>query len=88
MQDQMAQKQYEREKDLIMTKGEIDLQVEQIRAKSFIASAQIQAENKINIKELQVASEQPKIEAKADAQKSVEQNKKNLEEQTPLSEAV
>jgi hypothetical protein len=86
MQDQIAQKQYEREKDLIMTKGEIDLQVEQIRAKSFIASAQIQAENKVNVKELQVASEQPKIAAKAEAQKSVEQNKKNLEEQKPLDE--
>jgi hypothetical protein len=86
MQDQMAQRQYEREKDLIMTKGEIDLQSEQIRAKGFIAAAQIQSQNKIDVKELQVASEQPKIAAKAEAQKSVEQNKKNLDEQKPLDE--
>jgi hypothetical protein len=43
----------------------------------------------LNVKELQVASESPKIEAKAEAQKSVQQNKSNLEEQKSLdSEAA
>lgn len=88
MQDQMAQRQYERQKDLIMIEGQLKLQQEQIRAKGYIAAAQIQASNKIDVKELQVASEQPKIQAKADAQKQVQQNQKNLEEQTPLPEAI
>jgi hypothetical protein len=88
MQDQLAQKQYERQKDLIMTEGQLKLQAEQIRAKGYIAAAQIQAENKINVKELQVASEQPKIAAKAEAQKQVQQNKSNLEEQKSLGEVA
>ena len=54
--------------------------------RGYIGAAQIQANNKLNVKELQVASEEPKIQAKSEAQKSVEQNKKNLEEQKPLEE--
>jgi hypothetical protein len=88
IQDQMNQRQYEREKDLILTKGQIDIQVKELEVRSFIGAAQIQANNKLDVKELQVASEGPKIEAKADAQKQVNQSKKNLEEQTPLSEAI
>lgn len=87
-QDQINQRQYEREKDLIITKGDIDIKKEQIRAKGYIAAAQIEAQNKIDVKELQVASDVPKIEAKAEAQKSVDRTKKNLDEQTPLDEVA
>lgn len=88
IQDQLAEKQYAREKDLILTKGQLELQKEQIRAKGYIASAQIAAQNKVDVKELQVASEQPKIDSKAQAQIQVERTKKNLEEQTPLDEVA
>ena len=88
MQDQANQSQYEREKDLIITKGQIDIQKEQIRAKGYIASAQITAESKIDVKELQNASEVPKIDAKARAQQEVDRTKRNLDEQAPLDEAA
>lgn len=84
MQDQINERQYQREKDLIMTKGQIDLQRAQLEVRSYIGAAQIQAENKLNVKELQVASEAPKIEAKAQAQKEVQQSKANIENQKPL----
>lgn len=88
IQDKQAQSQYEREKDLIITKGQIELRKAELQMRGYIGAAQITAENKLNVKELQTASEQPKIEAKAEAQKSVEREKKNLDEQTPLSEAI
>jgi hypothetical protein len=87
MQDQINQRQYEREKDLIMTKGQIELQKAELEMRGYIGAAQINANNKLDVKELQVASEEPKISAKAEAQKSVEITKKNIEEQQLLSEA-
>jgi hypothetical protein len=89
MQDQMAQAQYEREKDLILTKGQIELQKAELEMRGYIGAAQINAENKLNVKELQMAGEEPKIAAKAEAQKSVEREKKNLDQQQALdSEAA
>jgi hypothetical protein len=88
MQDSMNQRQFEREKELIIIKGQLDIDKEKIRANGYIASAQITAENKIDVKELQNASEAPKIAAKAQAQKEVEATKANLDEQKPLGEAA
>ena len=88
MQDQINERQYQREKDLIMTKGQIDLQKAELEMRGYIGAAQINAENKLNVKELQVASEEPKIQAKADAQKQVNQNKVNLDQQRPLDAEV
>lgn len=89
IQEQQAAQQlqtmkYQQEKDLIITKAMGDLRVEQERTRSYVAAAQINAKNKIDVKELQVASEAPKIDAKAAAQMQVDNNKNDKEKQKLL----
>jgi len=89
IQEQQAAQQlqtmkYQQEKDLINTKGYWDLQVERERTRSYVAAAQIAAKSKVDVKEIQVASETPKIDAKASAQMQVDKNKNDLETQKTL----
>lgn len=70
---------------LIDRKGGWDLKVEQERTRSFVAAAQIAANSKINVKEIQVASEPPKIDAKAQADKELATHKANIDQGLPAT---
>lgn len=85
MAAQMQQQKYQMEKDLIVTKGQLELERERERTKGFVAAAQIAAKGKVDVKELQVASEAPKQDAKTEGQQQIMQTKQNLEEQQNLA---
>lgn len=85
MKDQMAQKQYEREKDLIVTKGNIDIKKATIEAEGFKAAAQIGADGRVQVKQIQVEHEPQKQSDKAQTQKELATEKENLKEQHPYA---
>lgn len=78
---QLAQMQHQMKMDEIKAKAQGDLMVEQERSRSFILSSEIQAQNKLQVKELQNQNEPVKEAAKAAAATEVQSNKQNLEEQ-------
>lgn len=87
-QDAVGQRQFEREMALVQAKGQIEVQKAELQMRGYIGAAQINAENKLNVKELQVAGEQPKIEAKTEGQKQLEREKANLESQKSLAKGA
>ena len=87
-QDQNAQNQFQRDLTLVKTKGDYDLQKAQFEMQGYLAAAQVNANSKINVKELQIAGEVPKQDAKTDGQKQLLREKSNLEEQQSLVKGV
>lgn len=84
IKDQMAQQEYMRQKDLEATKAAGMNEGKKIAADATKYMADKNAQSKENTKQMQVQSDVPKITAKAEAQKEVNTNKKNLEEQEPF----
>jgi hypothetical protein len=85
---QLAQMQHQMKMEEIQLKGKLDLEVEQERSRSFILSSQIQAQNKLEVKELQNNNEPVKAAAKAAAETEVASNKQDLEQQKSFNEAA
>jgi len=83
IKDQMAQKQYERDKDLITTKGELDNEGRKITAMGQIQAAQIATKGKVDIKEMTIENEPQKQAAKSESQKEIAEKKENLKESKP-----
>lgn len=88
VQDQMAEKQFQRQMAIEKTKGDYQLQKAQYEMQGYLAAAQVSANSKINVKELQIAGEIPKVEAKTDGQKQLEREKSNLDEQQSLAKGA
>jgi hypothetical protein len=86
IKDQMEQKAYERQKDLIVTKGKLDIQKAQIEAEGFKAAAQIQGDSRIAVKQISIDNEPDKQAAKSDSQKELATTKENLSQQQPFAE--
>jgi hypothetical protein len=84
IQDKMADKAHGRKMDEIKEENAGKLEIERERTRSYVAAAQINKEGKIETKELQVASEAPKIEAKTQSQKELESHKADLQQQEPF----
>lgn len=84
VQETQEQK-YKQEKDLIETKGKWDLQRATKEAEGFIAAAQIQADSRIQIKEIGVNSDPQKAAAKSEGAKDVAKTKADLKEQESFS---
>lgn len=87
IQDQMAQKQHDRLMEQLTFERETKVMVANIDANSFIASAQVNKESKINVQELKEAGAVPKEEAKTQGKIRHEQAKANIEAQQPLETA-
>lgn len=83
IQDQMAQKEFERQKELEMTKGQLAIKKAEIEAQGFIAAAQVQANSRVEVKKMTVESEPNKQAAKSENQKEVAQTKEDLKRQKP-----
>ena len=84
-QDANAERENQRKLQQIDRKGMWDLKIKQQETKSFVAAAQLQANNKINLKEIQEASATSKQQAKTEGTIKVEREKQNLKQQEPLS---
>lgn len=78
---QMEQAKHQMKMEEINATGNFELRKADITAKGVVAAAQIQSQGRINVKELQVESEIPKVQAKSDGQIQVDKEKKNLESQ-------
>ena len=81
MQDQADQNQYMRDKDLEATKGKTVTDKAQIDADATKYAADKAAQSKENVKQIQVAAETPKQEAKTQGAQQIAETKKNLENQ-------
>jgi len=83
IEDTMAQKAYEREKDLIVTKGKLEIEKEKEVKEGLIAAAKIAADSRIQVKNIGVEHEPEKQTAKSEAGKELATTKENLKEQHP-----
>lgn len=83
IEDQMAQKAYEREKDLIITKGKLEIEKAKQEKEGFIAAAEINAKSRIEVKNIGVEHEPEKQTAKGESAKELAAAKENLKEQHP-----
>lgn len=88
MKQQFQEQGYNQQKDLLMTKGGIENQGKDMQAKAQIASAQIAAQSKKDVKQIQVASEPDKQQQKTEGEKEVLATKSNLENQQPYETGV
>lgn len=85
IQQQNAMEQKAADAKTEQMKGQLALQKSTIEAQGFIKAAEIGAQAKIQVKEISNEHEPLKQESKANAQKDVEREKSNLENQKPLS---
>jgi hypothetical protein len=83
MQDQMAQKAYEREKDLIVTKGKLEIEKEEKHNEGLRYTADAAANSRIQVKNITVEHEPEKQVAKSEGAKELATAKENLTEQHP-----
>lgn len=87
-QGQVAKDTHDMKMEEIDAEGSWRLKVEQEKSRSFILSTQIQAQNKVEVKQLQNSNEPVKAAVDAAAQTEVETNKANLEEAKNLTPAT
>lgn len=84
MQQQMQQQIHEMTMQEIQVKGELELQKSKIDYQTAITVAQINAQSKSEVKQMQIASDIPKQDSKTEGQKEILKEKSNLEQQESL----
>lgn len=84
MQNEMAQAQHDRMMQQLMFERETEWGKADRAARATIMSSQLQAQSRIDVKNIQAGSEPEKIAAKTEGQKEVEREKQNLKEQQSL----
>lgn len=85
MQDQMNERQFQRELKLVQEKGKADFAVSMNNKEAARYTADANAQSRIAVKQITVDAEPEKQDLKAQGQKEIEQTKKNLEEQRSLA---
>lgn len=80
----MESQRHKMKMEEIALQGKLDNEGKSITANGVVTAAQLQAKGRIDVKELQVANEVPKEEAKTDREIKVQTHQKNLQQQEAL----
>lgn len=84
LKDTLAQKQYERDKDLLVTKGKFAIEEARVVADGYKYAADAAAASRVKVKEISVEHEPEKQTAKSEGQKEILTTKDNLTAQHPF----
>jgi hypothetical protein len=83
IKDEMAKNQYDRDKDLLVTKINGDIRRATIEASGTVKAAEINSGGRVKIKEMTIENEPQKQAAKSESQKEIAEKKENLKESKP-----